>query len=142
MPDTDLLDVFPLFNLEPTTTADIISAALAQHGNPDWRLSVFGDQPTAMLLRPGDQDPGSVHYMYFPSPSAQVFHHHPGARSLIAVGDVELREAPVEQRRVGLRVDREQRPAGGNVRVAGFVVGSRCSLDRHEVGLWRHGRLL
>src|SRR2546423_896676 len=53
-------------------------------------MTAFDGFPTAMIFPPPRPFLGSLHYMFFPPRAKQQFHHHPGVRYLVLLGDVPM----------------------------------------------------
>lgn len=85
------LEIFTLFSVELETVRPMLAAAERSHEREDWTLTAFSGFPTAMVFRPDGVHTGSMHYMFFPASGRQRFHHHPGARCIVLLGDVDMR---------------------------------------------------
>jgi hypothetical protein len=81
---------FQLLSIAPDSVKGVLDACKAAHDDPGLRLTTFNGFPTAMLFRPTAEQPGSLHYMFFPAKARQEFHRHPGGRQILLVGDVDM----------------------------------------------------
>lgn len=84
------IEIFTLFSVGPEAVRPLLVAAESSHEREDWALTAFNGFPTAMVFRPDDVHSGSMHYMFFPARGRQEFHHHPGARCVVLLGDVDM----------------------------------------------------
>jgi hypothetical protein len=84
------IELFPLFSVELEAVRPMLAAAERSHRRNDWALTAFSGFPTAMVFRPDEVHAGSMHYMFFPAAGRQRFHHHPGARCVVLLGDVDM----------------------------------------------------
>ena len=85
----------------------LLDACDAAHSSPSMPLTTFNGFPTAMLLRPTAEQPGSMHYMFFPARARQEFHYHPGGRYILLIGDVDMH---VHHSGVGVAEDPTEAP--------------------------------
>lgn len=79
-----------LFDVPTSITEDLLTQSRKAQDQPSWHTVDFEGYPTAMLMRPCEADPGSLHYMFFPPTAAQRFHYHPSVRYLLIVSDVAV----------------------------------------------------
>lgn len=95
------LESFELLSLEEGPVEGLLRSCLDAHDDPGLPMTSFNGFPTAMLLRPTAEQPGSLHYMFFPARASQEFHRHPGGRYILLVGDVPMHvhysEAPPKE---------------------------------------------
>lgn len=99
------MEIKKLFDLDRQLTVELLQRARKADNQPSWRTVEFEGYPTAMLLRPCEEDPGSLHYMFFPATAAQRFHYHPSVRFILIVGDV-----PVKVQHSAASIDADPRP--------------------------------
>jgi hypothetical protein len=100
------METITLFDLDRLLTKDLLERVRRAEKQPSWRTVAFEGYPTAMLLRPCEEDSGSFHYMFFPATAAQRFHYHPSVRYLLIASDV-----PVEVQHSSAATDTDPRPA-------------------------------
>ena len=84
------VEVLRLMRISDSASESLAVQARAVGESGELPLAAFDGFPTAMLLSPGPEFAGSLHYMFFPRGAAQGFHHHPSPRYLVVVGDAEL----------------------------------------------------
>jgi hypothetical protein len=84
------IEISTLFSVGLEAVRPLLLAAERSHEREDWALTAFSGFPTAMVFRPDEVHSGSMHYMFFPAKGRQEFHHHPGARCVVLLGDVDM----------------------------------------------------
>lgn len=85
-----MLETVDLFSLEPSAVEKFLARAELSHAFGAFPMAAFDGFPTAMLFPPMRPFLGSLHYMFFPPRAEQQFHHHPGVRYLVLLGDVAM----------------------------------------------------
>lgn len=84
------MEIITLGQLTEETVMDVVTSVNLKLAGPQENMSSFSGQPTKVLFFPEIMFPASMHYMHFPPGSTQPFHHHPGGRHLIIIGDVDI----------------------------------------------------